>query len=91
VRNAIEHPWAAGYFLPALGIGGGVMVYLIGDALLRRTLRLGPLLPRLGALLLAGASIAVGTFGSPIAQLVMIALTLLGALAMERRRKPVTP
>jgi low temperature requirement protein LtrA len=87
VRKAIAHPWQPGHLVEALAIAGGVVVYLIGDLLLRRTLRLGPWLPRCVAALLVATSVAVGVGVSTIVQLVMIAVVLGGAFVVEPWRK----
>ncbi|HEX3783361.1 MAG TPA: low temperature requirement protein A [Pseudonocardiaceae bacterium] len=86
VKKAIGHPWQPGHLVEALAIAGGVLVYLVGDLLLRRTLRLGPLLPRCVAAVLVAASVAVGMWMSMVVQLVAIALVLAGAFALERKQ-----
>lgn len=86
VKRAIGHPWDAGNVLAAAAIGGGVALYLVGDAALRGTLRLGPVGPRLVALGLALAGIALGAAVSVIAQLGLVAAVLAGTFAVEHRR-----
>ncbi len=85
VRRAIAHPWQPHHPIEALAIAGGVVVYLIGDLLLRRALRLLPWLPRCVAAVLVAASVAVGWGVSTIVQLVTIAFVLGAAFAVERR------
>jgi low temperature requirement protein LtrA len=86
VRKAITHPWQPGHPVEALAIAGGVVVYLVGDLLLRRTLRLRPWLPRCVATVLVAASVAVGMGVSTIVQLVTIAVVLGAAFGAERLR-----
>jgi low temperature requirement protein LtrA len=86
VRKAITHPLQPGHPVEALAIAGGVVVYLIGDLLLRRTLRLRPWLPRCVAAVLVACSVAVGIGVSTIVQLVTIAVVLGGAFGAERLR-----
>lgn len=84
VRKAIAAPWSPGGFVEALAIAGGVVVYLIGDLLLRRTLRIGPWLPRCVAALVVATTIGVGMAVSMIVQLVTIAVVLAVAFTAER-------
>jgi low temperature requirement protein LtrA len=84
VRKAIAAPWSPGGFAEALAIAGGVVVYLIGDLLLRRTLRIGPWLPRCVAAIVVATTIGVGMAVSMIGQLVTIAVVLAVAFAAER-------
>lgn len=86
VKQAIEYPWQPGSAQEAIAIAGGVVVYLIGDLALRRTLRIGPWLPRCVAAVLVAATVGVGMSVSVIVQLVTIAVVLGGAFAWERRR-----
>jgi low temperature requirement protein LtrA len=86
VKQAIEAPWDRGNLAEALAIAGGVVVYLIGDLVLRRTLRLGPWLPRCVAAVLVAATVGVGVSVSMIAQLITIAVVLGGAFTWERLR-----
>ena len=84
VKRAIGEPWRPGSLVEALAIAGGVVVYLIGDLLLRRTLRLGPWLPRCVAAVLVAASVGVGLTVSMIVQLVTVAVVLTGTFAAEK-------
>jgi low temperature requirement protein LtrA len=84
VRKAIAAPWHPGGFVETLGIAGGVVVYLVGDQLLRHTLRIGPWLPRCVAAIAVAATIGVGIAVSMIGQLVTIAVVLAAAFAVER-------
>lgn len=84
VRKAIAAPWSPGSFVEALAIAGGVVVYLIGDLLLRRGLRIRPWLPRCVAAIVVAATIGVGLAVSMIVQLVTIAVVLGVAFTVER-------
>ncbi|HEY4020855.1 MAG TPA: low temperature requirement protein A [Pseudonocardiaceae bacterium] len=86
VKKAIAEPWHPGHPVEAMAIAGGVVVYLVGDLLLRRTLRLRPWLPRCVAAVLVAGSVAVGVGVSTIVQLVTIAVVLGGAFGAERLR-----
>jgi low temperature requirement protein LtrA len=88
VKRSIGHPWDTGHLTPAVAIGGGVALYLAGDAALRNTLRLRPMLPRFVGLALAALSIPVGVVAPISAQLAMLAAVLLGVFAVEWRLAP---
>jgi low temperature requirement protein LtrA len=70
---------------PALGLGGGVAVFLVGDIFFRRTLGLGSGRLRAAAALLALATVPIGTEASAFAQLAALVLLLAGALVLERQ------
>jgi low temperature requirement protein LtrA len=89
VKRSIGHPWETGHLTPAVAIGGGVALYLAGDAALRHVLRLRPMLPRCVGLALAALSIPVGVAAPTSAQLAMLAAVLLGVFAVERWMAPV--
>jgi low temperature requirement protein LtrA len=90
VKRAIGHPFQAGHLAPAVAIGCGVALFLGGDVVLRRILRLGPVRARTAALVLVLASIVAGVFVSPVAQLAGIGVVLLGALRLESGSAPPT-
>jgi low temperature requirement protein LtrA len=70
----------------ALAIGGGVALFLAGDAAFRRALHLGPGWPRLVTAGFALATAALGATVSTEAQLVVLLAGLVVMLAAERRR-----
>ncbi len=70
----------------ALAIGGGVALFLAGDAAFRRALHLGPVWPRLVTAGFALATAALGATASTEAQLVVLLAGLVVMLAVERRR-----
>jgi low temperature requirement protein LtrA len=81
IGHAQSHPAA-----PALAIGGGVALFLAGQAAFRRALHLGTSWPRLAAALFALATAALGATVSIEAQLVVLLAGLAGLLSLERRR-----
>jgi low temperature requirement protein LtrA len=91
VKQAIGEPWRPGQPAEVIAIAGGVVVYLMGDLVLRRTLRLGPWLPRCVAAVLVAATVGVGLAVSMIVQLVSIAVVLACAFALEREDQREDP
>ena len=83
VKKAIALPWQPGAPVQAIAIAGGVVIYLTGDLLLRRTLRLGVWWPRCVAMIVVAATIGIGLAVSMIVQLVSIAVVLAGTFAAE--------
>jgi len=81
---AIAHPTAGLSTARALALGGGVGLYMVGDALFRRSLGLGPLAGRLGAAALALATVPIGTELSAIVQLIALVVVLAAILANDR-------
>src|SRR6266516_164401 len=82
VKSSIGHltrPLHAG---PAVALGTGVALYLIGDLLFRRALRSGPVAARAAAALLALASIPLGLV-SALAQLLALVALLAATLLAE--------
>jgi low temperature requirement protein LtrA len=66
-------------------LAAGVAVYLAGEAVFRRVLRLGPLRGRLVTAGLAVATAPIGLAVGYVAQLTLIVLLLTGMLTVERR------
>jgi low temperature requirement protein LtrA len=75
----------------ALALGGGVAVYLVGDALFRRSLAIGRVDLRLGAALLALATIPLGTEAVAVAQLGVLVALMLALFAIESRGVEAVP
>ncbi len=69
---------------PALAIGGGVALFLVGAALFRHALRIGPAITRMAAAGAALAASAIGAFLAVEAQLVALAAVLALMLAGDR-------
>ena len=69
----------------AVALGGGVSLYLLGDLLFRRTLRIEPFIFRICGAALALATIPVGIYSIAVMQLVALVVILGGMLALEGR------
>ncbi len=82
VKKLLAHPYGHVDSAQALALGGGVALFLAGDLLFRRVLRLGRPWYRLACLAVALASVALGPVRA-VAQLVLIVLVLMGLLALE--------
>ncbi|WP_037559500.1 low temperature requirement protein A [Spirillospora albida] len=84
MKKAVGHAWEHLDPAPALALSGGVAVYLAGDVLFRRIVRIGPSRIRLAA---AAAALAVTPLGLWIAAVELAALiaVLATALAVEHR------
>jgi hypothetical protein len=67
----------------SLALGGGVALFLVGDALFRRTLAIGERRWRLLAALLALASVALGPEISALAELAALFAVVLVCLVLE--------
>jgi low temperature requirement protein LtrA len=85
VKRSVGHAFEALSVPQALALGGGVALYLLGDALFRRSLRLAPSWFRAAAGLVALASLALGLVAGAVAQLAFLAVLLAAVLALERR------
>jgi low temperature requirement protein LtrA len=72
----------------ALAIGGGVALFLAGQAAFRRALQLGPVWPRLVTALFALATAALGATVAIEAQLIVLLAGLAAMLTAERRKGP---
>ena len=69
----------------ALMLAVGVTVFMLGDALFRRSLRIGPSTNRLAVAVLAPATIPLGTEVSAFAQVAALVVLFVVALATEHR------
>ena len=85
LKDAIGHAFDPLDLAHALLLSGGVALFLVGDALFRRTLHLGPSTYRLAAAALALATIPVGLTTSALTQLAVLLLLLAGALLLETK------
>jgi low temperature requirement protein LtrA len=85
LKHAIGHPGAALPAGPALSLAGGVTLFLTGDVLFRRALRIGPLRYRAGAAALALAAWPVAVAGSAAGAIVLLTTVVAGTLLVERR------
>src|SRR5205823_5614590 len=67
----------------ALALAGGVALFLVGDVLLRRTLKIGPSRWRTALAVRAPATILLGVVAAAVAQLVTLVGLLLMGFAAE--------
>ncbi|MFD4935388.1 low temperature requirement protein A [Streptomyces virginiae] len=91
VKKTIGHLGEHLHTGPAVALAGGVALYLAGDLAFRAALGIGPARYRAAALVLALATVPVGTSWTGAGQLVALACVLVGALAAEDRRSPTEP
>jgi low temperature requirement protein LtrA len=85
LQRAIGRPFAGLSTAHALALGGGVACFMAGNALFRRTLGIGTQRWRVLAGLLALASVPLGHAASAVAQLGLLVVAVLIALAVEVR------
>ena len=85
LKDAIGHAFDPLDLAHALMLSGGAALFLAGDVLFRRTLRIGPGRIRAGAAALALATIPLGLTTSAIIQMTALVLVLAGSLATETR------
>jgi low temperature requirement protein LtrA len=86
LKKAIGHPFEDLDDAQALALAGGVTLFMLGDAMFRRTLAIGTGAVRAGAGLVALATIPIGLAVSAAAQIAALVLLLAGSLARERAR-----
>ena len=85
LKKATGHAFDPLTFEQALGLAGGLLLFLVGDACFRRSLDIGRVDVRLGAAVLALASIPLGTEIAASAQLAALVLLTIAALNAEGR------
>jgi low temperature requirement protein LtrA len=83
LKDAIGHAFEPLDLAHALLLAGGVAVFLAGDILFRRTLRIGPARHRAAAAVLALATVPAGLAVSAVLQLTALGIVLAGSLAAE--------
>jgi low temperature requirement protein LtrA len=83
LREATGHAFHELGTARALALAGGVTAFLVGDALFRRTLRIGQMRWRLVAAVVVLATIPLGTAGSAALQLAAVVAVLLACFARE--------
>jgi low temperature requirement protein LtrA len=82
-RGALAHPFSPVSWSRAALLGAGLAAFLAGDALFRRELGLGSATVRVGAGLLAVATLPLGAEVAPAAQVGALVAVLVAALALE--------
>jgi low temperature requirement protein LtrA len=85
LKDVIGHAFDRLDLAHALLLSGGVALFLVGDVLFRRSLRIGPGHQRAAAAALALATIPLGLTVSALAQLVALVVALGAALLVEAR------
>jgi low temperature requirement protein LtrA len=84
-KHAIGHASHALPLAEALYLGGGLALFLAGDVVFRRVLRIGRERGRLAAALLAVCSVPLGTEVSAAVQVAALTVVLAATLALEAR------
>ena len=90
LKHAIGHPGAALPLGPALALAGGVTLFLTGDVLFRRALRIGPSWFRMAAAGVALAAWPVAVAMDAAAGIALLTAVVAVALAAERRAERAT-
>ncbi|MFC9585524.1 low temperature requirement protein A [Streptomyces yangpuensis] len=88
VKKTIGHLGEHLHSGPAVALAGGVALYLAGNLVFRAALGIGPARYRATALVLALATVPVGTRWTGAGQLVALAVVLVGAVIAEGARSP---
>jgi low temperature requirement protein LtrA len=83
-REAAEHPFSATSWPRAAILAAGVSAYCIGNGLFRRTLRLDGARSRALAGLIAPATVPLGAWAAPSAQIAVLVALLVASFAAER-------
>jgi low temperature requirement protein LtrA len=83
VRLSLEHVTDALATGPALLLGGGVALYLAGDAIFRRVMRLGPATYRAVAAVLSLGTVALAVTASAAAALASLVAVVVATLLIE--------
>jgi low temperature requirement protein LtrA len=84
MKKAIGHAWVPLHGGPAVALAGGVALFLAGDVLFRRLMRIGPSLIRAAAAAAALVTIPIGLW-TAAAEVAALTIVVAGALALERR------
>jgi low temperature requirement protein LtrA len=88
LKQATGHPFDHLHAAPALELAGGVALFMLGDAMFRRTLDIGTGAVRAVTGVAALATIPLGLEVSAAAQIAALVVLLAGALTGERVRGP---
>jgi len=72
---------------PALLLGGGIGLYLVGDALFRRAMHIPQATHRIAAVAVALATVVLGTSFTGLVQLAVLLATLVVMLVIDSRRR----
>jgi low temperature requirement protein LtrA len=85
VKRVIGHAGSTFPYPACLALGGGVALYLAGDAAFRGALRIGTQRYRAGAAVAAVAASAVGVTFSVTAEIALLGVIVVAALVVDRR------
>jgi low temperature requirement protein LtrA len=85
-RTAFEHPFGALTWPRSAMLAGGAALFLAGDVLFRRELRIGPGAVRAAAAAGALATVPLGAAVSPALQVAALVALILAAVTVEGRR-----
>jgi low temperature requirement protein LtrA len=83
--EAVAHPTAHLHWGPALGIAGGVALYLAANVTLRTILGLRSRLARGSAAVLAVPTVFLGVYTTALVQMAVLAAILVAAMAVDFR------
>ncbi|MFG1998020.1 low temperature requirement protein A [Spirillospora sp. NPDC048911] len=86
LKKAVGHAWEGLATGPAVALAGGVALYLAGDVLYRRIVRIGPSRIRLAAAVVSLAAIPLGLWLAA-AELAALILVITAALLLEYRTR----
>jgi low temperature requirement protein LtrA len=84
LKNAVGHPFDHLHAPQAVALAGGVALFMLGDAMFRRTLAIGTGAVRAAVGVAALATIPLGLEVSAAAQIAALVVLLAGALTAER-------
>ncbi len=87
-KKAIGHAFDALSLEASLGFGAGLAAFLAGDVLFRRALAIGRIDIRLGAAVLALATVPLGTEVAAVAQLAALVGLMAATFAIDRAAAP---
>jgi low temperature requirement protein LtrA len=83
-RRGFVHPFSELDWWPAALLGGGVAVFLAGDAVFRRELALGGVMTRWATAVIAAATVPLGATISPVAQTAALVAVLVTSFQSRR-------
>jgi low temperature requirement protein LtrA len=83
-RRGFAHPFSELDWWPAALLGGGVAVFLAGDAVFRRELGLESVTTRWVTALIAAATVPLGATVSPVAQTAALVAVLVASLLSRK-------
>ena len=91
LRTVTGHAFASLALAPAIALGAGASIFLVGEALYRRTLAIGAARARALTALLALATVPIGTQASAALQLVVLVALFVVMLVTQSRSPEAQP